>query len=192
MTNEAAARPLPAPEAIAQALTLHQRGRFDEAEQIYDVVLAADPDNFDALHLCGVLQHQQGQSIEGLRLVAAALKAQPGAADALINYGVILEALKRHQEALAAFDEALGSHAESASAHYNRGRTLSSLGRHAEALASYEKALALAPSGTPMHGSITAMRWPHWAVTKRRLTITMRCWRRSRSTRRRKLGAAMY
>ena len=146
MTNEATARPLRAPEAIEQALTLHQRGRFDEAAQIYDAVLAADPDNFDALHLCGVLQHQQGRSVEGLRLVAAALKAQPGAADALINYGVILEALKRHQEALAAFDEALASRAESASAHYNRGRTLASLGRHAEALASYEKAIALAPS----------------------------------------------
>ena len=108
MTNEATARPFRAPEAIAQALTLHQRGRLEEAGRIYDAVLATDQNNFDALHLVGVLQAPAGPSIEGLRLVAAALKAQPGAADALINYGVILDALKRHQEALAAFDEALG------------------------------------------------------------------------------------
>src|ERR1700728_4424157 len=116
MKNEATARPLSAREAVAQALTLHQWGRFEEEARIYDAVLAADPNNFDALHLCGVLRHQQGQSVEGLRLVAAALRAQPGAADALINYGVILEALERHQEALTAFDDALVSRAESASA----------------------------------------------------------------------------
>ncbi|MFY9692771.1 MAG: tetratricopeptide repeat protein, partial [Xanthobacteraceae bacterium] len=99
MTNESTAQPLRAPDAVEQALTLHQQGRFDEAAQIYDAVLAADPNNFDALHLGGVLRHQQGRSVEGLRLVAAALRAQPRAADALINYGVILDALKRHQDA---------------------------------------------------------------------------------------------
>lgn len=88
MTNEATARLLRAPDAVEQALALHQSGRLGEAARIYDALLAADPDNFDALHLCGVLRHQQGRSDEGLRLVAAALRAQPGAPDALINYGV--------------------------------------------------------------------------------------------------------
>ncbi len=89
MTNEATARPLPlplsAPDAVEQALALHQRGRFEEAGHIFDAVLTADPDNFDALHLCGVLRHQQGQSVEGLRLVASALKARPRSTDALTN-----------------------------------------------------------------------------------------------------------
>jgi tetratricopeptide (TPR) repeat protein len=60
---------------VQLALTLHQQGRLDEAGQIYDAVLAADPSDFDALHFGGVLKHLQGRSAEALRLVAAALGA---------------------------------------------------------------------------------------------------------------------
>jgi Tfp pilus assembly protein PilF len=80
-------------QSIQTALALHQQGRLSEAGHIYDLVLAGDPRNFDALHLSGVLKHQQGRSAEALRLVAAALSTQPGSADALTNYGIILAAL---------------------------------------------------------------------------------------------------
>ena len=115
MTQHATALRLQTVPLVEQALALHRQGRLEEAERIYQSVLDIELDNFDALHLGGLLKHQQGRSVEGLRLVAAALRAQPGAADALINYGVILDALKCHQEALAAFDKALAARAKSAS-----------------------------------------------------------------------------
>jgi tetratricopeptide (TPR) repeat protein len=92
---------------VRQALALHQEGRLDEAARIYESILAADPDDFDALHLGGVLRHQQGHSVDALHLIAAALRTQPGSPDALTNYGVILDALRRHEEALDAFDRVL-------------------------------------------------------------------------------------
>src|SRR5580700_5744947 len=107
MNNPAKMRRPQTARSIQEALALHRQGRLEEAGKIYDAVLAADPHDFDALHLGGVLRHQQGRSVEALRLVAAALKAQPGSADALTNYGVILDALKRHQEALERFDRVL-------------------------------------------------------------------------------------
>jgi tetratricopeptide (TPR) repeat protein len=128
--------------SIQQALTLHQQGRLGEAERIYTAILGADPDQFDALHLCGVLWHQQGRSIEALRLVAAALRANPRSVDALSNYGVILQALERHAEALAIFDQALRLQADEVGVLYNRGNALKALKRPAEALASYDRALA--------------------------------------------------
>src|SRR5580700_10821227 len=91
--------------SIDQALSLHQQGRLVEADLIYGAIIQADPRNFDALHLSGVLRHQQGRSAEALRLVAAALKAQPKSPDVLTNYGVILDALKRHDEALVSFEK---------------------------------------------------------------------------------------
>src|SRR5581483_12339012 len=75
-------------QTIQQALALHQQGQLDAAGQLYERTLAANPANFDALHLMGVLRHQQRQSVDALRLVEAALRVQPGSADALTNYGV--------------------------------------------------------------------------------------------------------
>jgi tetratricopeptide (TPR) repeat protein len=133
------------------ALTLHRAGRLDDADRIYDAILAADPHHVNALHLSGVLKHQQGRSVEALRLVAAALRAKPGSVDALASHGVILDALDRHEEALASFDRALAERADDAALHYNRGNALKGLGRHADALASYDRALGLAPDLAVAH-----------------------------------------
>ncbi|MGC1776832.1 MAG: tetratricopeptide repeat protein [Xanthobacteraceae bacterium] len=149
MAKQASARR--SARSIEQALALHRQGKLDEADRIYGNLLGADPHNFDALYLAGMLRHQQGRSVEGLRMVAAALKAKPGAADARMNYGAILLALERHEEALASFDQALAMRTGDAAVHYNRGNALKGLGRHEEALASYDRALALAPDLAVAH-----------------------------------------
>jgi tetratricopeptide (TPR) repeat protein len=151
MARQASARRSRLARSFEQALALHRQGRRDEAERIYDAILAADPHHCDTLHLRGVLRYQQGEAAEGLRLVAAALRAQPRSADVLSSYGVILDALKRHDEALASFDKVLAMRSNDAGAHYNRGNALKGLGRHAEALASYDRALALAPGLVDAH-----------------------------------------
>jgi tetratricopeptide (TPR) repeat protein len=151
MAKRASARLSQSAGSIGQALTLHRAGRFDEAERIYDAILAIDPRDFEALHFSGVLKHQQGRSADALRLVAAALRARPGSADALVNYGVILETLQRHEDALASFDRALTLGADQAALHFNRGNVLHTLARYAEALASYDAALALAPELADAH-----------------------------------------
>jgi len=151
MARQASARRSQLARSFEQALALHRQGRRDEAERIYDIILAANPHHCDALHLRGVLRYQQGQAAEGLRLVAAALRGQPRSADVLSSYGVILDALKRHDEALASFDKVLAMRGNDAGAHYNRGNALKGLGRFAEALASYDRALALAPGLVDAH-----------------------------------------
>jgi len=148
MARQASARQAEFARSFERGLALHRQGHRDEAERVYDAILAADPNHADTLHLCGVLRHQQGRSAEGLRLVAAALAAQPRSADVLTSHGVILDALKRHEEALASFDRVLSLRGNDAAAHFNRGNALKNLGRHAAALASYDEALALAPGLT--------------------------------------------
>ena len=69
--------------------------------------LKAAPDNFDALHLLGLIKAQNGQMGEAYRLMSAALKINPNAPDALINFANVLHALKRDSEALDCLDKAL-------------------------------------------------------------------------------------
>ena len=49
-------------QLIQTAMTFHGQGRLAEAERAYSTVLAQDPDQFDALHLLGVLKLQQGNA----------------------------------------------------------------------------------------------------------------------------------
>jgi len=48
MAKHANSRHAAAARSIQQALALHQQGRLEEANQIYNSILARDPRDFDA------------------------------------------------------------------------------------------------------------------------------------------------
>jgi tetratricopeptide (TPR) repeat protein len=132
-------------QSIQEALALHQQGRLDEAEKLYSRVLKAQRDNFDALHLLGMLNHQRGKAGEAYRLITAALKVQPRSADALSNLALVLHSLKRSAEALASIDKALALVPGHPDALNNRGNVLLDLKRPAEAVAAFDAVLAKEP-----------------------------------------------
>lgn len=147
--NAAPAKPesLPVPASgIAEAFAHYRQGRLGEAETICDAILSAQPQDFDSLHLLGLLRHRQGRNAEALRLVASVLKRAPRSAEVLNNYGLILAALKRHEEALACFEDALVNCADYSLALKNRAASLKSLARHEEALAAFAAVLAAEPN----------------------------------------------
>src|SRR4051812_19708065 len=133
-----------APGLFAQALALHQRGQLREAEALYHQALAANPRDFSALNMLGVLKAQTGAAAEGLAWLEQALALNPMHAGTLVNVGNALSLLGRFDDAVAAYDRALLIQPD-AETFNNRGHALQSLNRPAEALASYEHALALDP-----------------------------------------------
>jgi predicted O-linked N-acetylglucosamine transferase (SPINDLY family) len=130
-------------QALQHAHSAHQAGHFAEAERTYRLILRAAPNQFDALHLLGVLAAQRGNNEEANRLLRRALNVNPRSVDALNNRANVLRALKRFEEALTSCDRALAIKPDFAEALNNRGNVLHDLGKHEEALASYEKALAI-------------------------------------------------
>jgi protein O-GlcNAc transferase len=130
---------------LQNAVTLHQRGRLTQAEQIYLNILKAAPDHFDALHLLGVLRHQQNRNSDALELISAALQKKPNEVRALSNYGVVLGELKRFDEAVASYHKMIALKPDYAEGYYNLGIVFNELRRFDEALASYDKAVALKP-----------------------------------------------
>jgi tetratricopeptide (TPR) repeat protein len=131
--------------ALQQALALHQTGRLDEAELAYRAVLQAEPRNFNALHLLGVLRHQQGQTAEAVELIRAALLLDGRVADAHGNLGNALRALGRLGEAEASYRAALALVPDQAELHFGFGHVLRGLGRYDEAVAHYQHASRLRP-----------------------------------------------
>lgn len=135
-----------ADDTIARALALHRCGLFAEAQALYREALQADPSNFDALHLLGVVACQEGRFEEAEELLTRAIAINPRSTEVHSNRGNLQIALKRFDDALQCFDKALALKPDYADAWNNRGNALIEVGRTREALASYEKALALDPN----------------------------------------------
>lgn len=136
---------------LRRAVALHREGRLRDAEPLYRQVLSRQPDNFDALHLCGVLQHQLGQPAEALKLIARALRVNARSAPAYSNQGSVLAALGQACEALDSYERALALKPDYPEALNNRGNALRALRRHQEALDSFGRALAVRPDYAEAH-----------------------------------------
>jgi len=138
-------RPFNIAQALQEALALHQQGRLREAEKLYARALKAAPDNFDALHLLGLIKAQSGQMGEAYRLMSAALKINPDVPDVLINFANVLHALKRDPEALDCLDKAIALRPGDPEAMLYRGNALSALDRPQEAVSCFDAVLARNP-----------------------------------------------
>ena len=136
---------LSADEALHRAVSLREQRRFAEAEHLVRDIIRRKPDNFDALHLLGVVLLQQGKNQEGIASLDSALSINPTSPDLLFNRGVALGKLNRPDEAVTSFDAALAFKPNYFEALYHRGEALRILKRPLEAIASYEKAIAINP-----------------------------------------------
>jgi tetratricopeptide (TPR) repeat protein len=141
--------PQQAEAALQEAITQHRQGQLAPAEKSYARILKSYPDQFDALHLLGLLKLQAGKAGEAQRLITAALRINPSSADALANLGLVLTALKRPAEALASFDKALVLDPDHFEALANRGNLLLDLDRAEEALVCFVRVLAREPRHVP-------------------------------------------
>ena len=137
--------PLNVPQTLAQGVELHKQGRLADAERLYMSVLAARPDNIDAVQYLSLIRYDKGQYAEALQLTAKAMQMRAPSPQILVHHGLVLNALNRPEEALESFDRALKMKSKFADALNNRAVVLMSLNRNEEALESLQKALAITP-----------------------------------------------
>ena len=106
-------------QAVEDAVSLHRGGRLSEAEQIYLVVLAVEPRNFDCLHNLSLIRRQKGRLDEALALAARAHDADPRSPRAHDTLGSTLLRLNRPEEAIAAYEQAIALKPDCTEAHSN-------------------------------------------------------------------------
>ncbi len=122
-----------------------QKGNFHDAAQDLMEILKRNPDNFDALHMIGVIYGIKNNHNQALYYLGKAAKLNPknnfvnfNYAKALSESGQDFEAIKYHQEAVKLCE----NHAE---AWVNFGKSLSNLGKKKDALIHYDRAIKLKP-----------------------------------------------
>jgi protein O-GlcNAc transferase len=137
--------------ALQRAIAFQQGGNLAGAEQLYRAILDAQPDQFDALHLLGVIRLQQRRNEEAIGLIRTALRVRPNVVEALSNLAKGLALIGRDDEAVEQFDRALAIRPDDPGTLVDRGRVLARLARHAEALASFQRAIAVNPNNVAAH-----------------------------------------
>ncbi len=130
---------------IDRAASLYGARKLDEAALICLDILETNADDFNALHLLGLVELDRSHGTEAIRYFDQALKIQPD--DHLVhnNRGNAHQAMKWYDTAIENYDRALAIKPDYAPALANRGNALQKLQRHGEAIECYDKALAIKP-----------------------------------------------
>ncbi|PZO50582.1 MAG: hypothetical protein DCF16_12895 [Alphaproteobacteria bacterium] len=140
-----------ADQLVQQAMALQRQGRLQEAAQLYQQALLADPKHVEALHLMGVVFLQSGQPQAAAPLLEKAVSLRPDFADAHANLGAALRRLGRSTDALTSFDRAIRLNGQLVEAHVGYANALFEAGRNEDALKRFDAALALAPAHAFAH-----------------------------------------
>jgi tetratricopeptide (TPR) repeat protein len=137
-----------------QAFSSFQEGDLDRTERLCAGILQHRPEDFDALHLLGMLNFQRRRMVEALRFLAKALQVNSSSVDAMSNLGLALQAAGRTEEAISSYRNALQLSPHHPEILYNLANACLELGRIDEALANYDAALA----GKPGHAGARVNR----------------------------------
>jgi tetratricopeptide (TPR) repeat protein len=141
-------------QSLETAIGHQQTGFWREAEELYRQVLAADPDNVDALNLLSVIAQDTGRYAEAVDLLGRALAIDPDFAEALTNQARVLDFLRRPEEALKASTRAVELDPDLGEAWQQLGLANVRLSRGADALNAFRKAEALLPDSIDVQAGL--------------------------------------
>ena len=133
-------------QKLQEAISKHEEGKLDEAENLYQCILEAQPMHLDALNNLGLLLHQLGKLADAEINCKKAIEIKLDFAEAHFNLGNILFTLNRLGEAELSYKRVLELKPEHDKANNNLGVVLNQLNRLEEAIKSFKKAITLNPT----------------------------------------------
>ncbi|MBP2303071.1 tetratricopeptide repeat protein [Azospirillum picis] len=151
--------PFSAAAPLAAARRWFQMGDRQQAAQLCQRLLAASPDEGEALHLLGLIALGDGHAACAASLFAHAAAVCPGHAQAHANRAAALHRLGRSGDALAACRRALALQPAEPVLLHNMAALLRECGRGAMAITAFRRLVRLAPhNGAGFHGLLDALR----------------------------------
>ncbi len=133
-------------QLLQEARQLHKAGKFAQAQQIYQQILQADPQNAGALHLLGLLALDSGRADVALNLIGKALAQDPYNADYLLDMGGAHRASGQPADAQQCFEIALMAKPGFVNAMLNLAVLFMEQGRLPEAEAQLREAIRREPA----------------------------------------------
>jgi tetratricopeptide (TPR) repeat protein len=139
---------------LSTAIEMHENGQFGLAARLYEDVLASEPENAEALHLCGVLHHQRGDHRLATEMIGLAVSLRPNVAAYLANLAETYRAVGDFERAADWCRSALLIQPDYPEALCNLGAALQGMGQHAESVDRYRQVLELRPGFVLAHNNL--------------------------------------
>ena len=130
---------------LEEALLLHKKGQLKEAENLYKSILENSSNNFEVIHLLGVIKIQLKEFEKAIVWLNKAISINPNNHSVFNNLGVCYKELKKYNEALNNFQNAIKIKPDYAEAYNNLAIIYKSLENYKEAIKNYNKAIRLKP-----------------------------------------------
>jgi predicted O-linked N-acetylglucosamine transferase (SPINDLY family) len=130
-------------DELRKGLACHQAGEYEKAAEVYEKVLAHDPQQADALHLLGLLALEAGHLKRAGSLIARAIAADHSQPSFYNNLGNVLLQKNEISHAIFNFQQAIELKPDYAVAHYNLGNAMQQSGKFNEAIACYRQAVGI-------------------------------------------------
>jgi tetratricopeptide (TPR) repeat protein len=163
---------------LNKAIALHQNGQLADAESIYNEMLRSSPNNFDALHLSGVIAAQRNDHQSAIKLITNAIKINSGDARSHYNLGFSYQKLKLFESALTNYKNAILLDPTYSVAFSNLAAVFKELHLLSNALISYNHALDLNPLSAEDYSNrsvvLTALRRADEAISDCQQAIRIR------------------
>jgi predicted O-linked N-acetylglucosamine transferase (SPINDLY family) len=133
-------------EKLKAAFQLHEMGRLKDAASLYQEILAANPNNLDALHFLGTIHASCGNLDEARRLIERSLCAHTPNISFLENYATILFQMGDCKTALEVCDRGRKINNKSINLLYVSAVSLYKLGRLRDSLRDFDALLSVEPN----------------------------------------------
>ena len=142
---------------LQAAIDHHRAGRFDDAERLYNEILATHPEHPDALQFLGVLAGQRGTPDAAIDYLTRAIAVNRRNPVYHYNLGLAYQAAKKPDEAGNSFKRTLELEPTHIEALKGMGGALLALGRLDEAERYCRRAVGRAPGDPRVHNNLATV-----------------------------------
>lgn len=134
------------PVSLNEAIKLHQKGLLNNAQEQYEDIIKFEPNNFQALHLLGVIFFQKKKYLKSIKLINKSININPYNFSAYNNLGNVYRELREYSEAIRNYNKAIQINPNYAGCLYNIAKTYSKTSNNKLAMNFYEKTINTDPN----------------------------------------------
>ena len=128
---------------LEEGISLHQSGKLQQAELIYQQILQFDPENAEVHNLLGLIAYQVGKLQIATKLINQAIELEPSQPKFFHNLGLVLKDQGNFVGAIRVYQKIVQVNPNDSEAYNNLGNVLQEQERFEEGIVAYGKAIEI-------------------------------------------------